>query len=41
VGRIGALDQKLKNGEKKREAIETVIKDIFNMYAQFWEVMVG
>jgi len=35
-GWIRVLDQKSKNGEKKRDAIETVIKDIFNMYAQFW-----
>ncbi|KAG0633707.1 hypothetical protein HOY80DRAFT_1062788 [Tuber brumale] len=30
-GRIRALDQKLKDGEERREAIETVIKDIFNI----------
>ncbi|RPA99901.1 hypothetical protein L873DRAFT_1806070 [Choiromyces venosus 120613-1] len=30
-GRIKALDQKLKDGEERREAIETVIKDIFNI----------
>lgn len=36
-GRIRALDQKLKDGEERREAIETVIKDIFNMYVRFSE----
>ncbi|PUU77678.1 STAG domain-domain-containing protein [Tuber borchii] len=30
-GRIRALDQKLKDGEERREGIETVIKDIFNI----------
>ena len=40
-GRIGALDQKLKDGEKKREAIETVIKDIFNSMLNFGELWSG
>ncbi|CUS15499.1 unnamed protein product [Tuber aestivum] len=39
-GRISALDQKLKDGEERREAIETVIKDIFNMHVPISGMMI-
>jgi cohesin complex subunit SA-1/2 len=31
-GRIASLIEKIKDGEEKREVVENVIKDIFNMY---------